>query len=255
MKLREFKSILITGASSGIGQALAIGYATPGIQMCLSGRNGDRLLETAIICRDKGAVVSADAIDVCDATAMRQWIEAFDDRWPLDLVVANAGVSFGTAGGDGDAVGEQLIRAINIDGVANTVNPVLPRMVSRRNGQLALMSSLAGFRGLPNSPAYSASKAWVLAYGQALRGRYASTGIGISVICPGFVASRITEQNDFSMPGFMDAAAGAAIIRQGLAQNRGVIAFPRQTAWPARLVGILPTWLTDPIFARLPDKE
>lgn len=255
MNVTHYHHIVITGASSGIGKALALAYAAPGVHLALSGRDATRLASVAAACRQKGASTFAKTVDVCDAAEMHRWIEATDDQWPLDLVIANAGISSGTAGVENDQAIERAIQAVNIGGVANTVAPILPRMATRARGQLALISSLAGFRGLPSTPDYSASKAWVLAYGEALRRRWAPSGVGVSVVCPGFVQSRITDLNRFTMPGFMDAKRAAAIIQRGLARNRGVIAFPLRTAWPIRFIGALPAWITDPLFARLPYKE
>jgi short-subunit dehydrogenase len=135
------------------------------------------------------------------------------------------------------------------------VLPALARMRARRNGQIAIMSSLAAFRGFPGAPAYSASKAAVRAWGEALRGRHARDGVAISVICPGFVISRMTADNPFPMPMLMSAERAARIIRRGLARDRGRIAFP----WPmyalVRLVATLPDRLIDPLMRRLPEKE
>ena len=177
-----------------------------------------------------------------------------DERGPLDLVIANAGISGGTAGGEGE---EQVrsIFAVNLDGAMNTVLPVVPRMQARRRGQIALMSSLAAFRGLPGSPAYSASKAAVKTWGEALRGALKRDGIEVSVICPGFVRTPMTAVNPYTMPMLMDAAAAAGLIKRRLARNHGRIAFP----WPMYalvwFLGALPPALTDPLFARLPEKS
>jgi len=223
-------SILITGASSGIGEALAREYAHPGIFLALSGRNRERLDAVAAYCRDKGVTVSADVIDVTDRDAMAEWIKATDAGHPLDLIIANAGIA-GDSGARGADLNERLTRDIfdvNMIGVLNTVFPVLENMRKRKHGQLALVSSIAGFRGLPSAPAYSASKATVKAYGEALHGVLARDRVGVSVICPGFVKSRITDKNAFSMPLIISAPKAARKIRKGLEKNQLLIAFP----WP-----------------------
>ena len=127
-------------------------------------------------------------------------------------------------------------------------------MQQRGHGQIALMSSAASFRGMPSAPAYSASKAAVRAYGEALRGTLAPAGIRVSVICPGFVRSRITGANRFRMPLLMDAGRAARIIRRGLARNKARIAFPFPTYFAAWLLGALPPGLTDPLVRKLPEK-
>ena len=252
---RIYRSILITGASSGLGKALALHYAADGVQLHLSGLNKDRLDGVAEKCRSIGASVEAKIIDVRNAAEMADWIEKADEALPLDLVIANAGVSSDTSGAKETGDIRNLIREINIGGIANTVAPILPRMTRRKSGQIALMSSMAAFRGLPSSPAYSASKAWVKAWGEALRGRMWRDGIGISVICPGFVRSRITDGNQFIMPMFMEASDAARIIAKGLARNKSLIAFPFRMYLLMWLISALPSWLVDRLSRNLPDKE
>ncbi len=252
------RSILITGASSGIGAALAREYAAPGRALFLGGRNEARLAAVADDCRTRGATAEVAAIDVADGAAIAQWISQADDRSPLELVIANAGVSAGT-GTAGEPLDQaQRIMAINVDGVINTVHPALERFTLRqgsdRKGQIAIMSSLASFRGFAGAPAYCASKAAIRNYGEGLRNAYARAGIGVSVICPGFVHSSMTEQNDFPMPFIMAAERAARIIRRGLAHNRGRIAFPWQMYGAAWLVQALPPWTTDRFMRSLPAK-
>jgi short-subunit dehydrogenase len=256
--MRNPRSILITGASSGIGAALAREYAGPGCTLFLGGRNEDRLAGVAADCAARGATVETAAVDVVDGAAIGNWIATADDRAPLDLVIANAGVSAGT-GAAGEPLDQaQRIMAINVDGVINTVHPALGRFTARQGsgvkGQIAIMSSLASFRGFAGAPAYCASKAAVRNYGEGLRNAYARAGIGVSVICPGFVRSGMTEENDFAMPFLMEADRAAGIIRRGLARNRGRIAFPWQMYGAAWLVQALPTWTTDRIMRGLPAK-
>ena len=249
------RSILITGASSGIGEALAAEYAAPGVRLALCGRDPGRIGSVAESCRARGAAADARVLDVTDKAGVAAWIGAADDVRPLDLVIANAGVAGGRFGaGEGDEAA-RMVFAVNVDGVLNTVLPALARMRARRHGQIAIMSSLAAFRGFPGAPAYSASKAAVRAWGEALRGRHARDGVAVSVICPGFVVSRMTAGNPFPMPMLMSAERAAKIVRHGLARDRGRIAFP----WPiyalVRLVAALPDGLIDPVMRRLPEKE
>jgi len=242
-------SILITGASSGIGEALARACAGPGTVLALCGRDAPRLAAVIEACRNAGAEVTAQVLDVTDAPALRAWIEAVDNAAPLDLVIANAGIS----GGDDEATVRRIFD-VNLTGVLNTVHPALDRMLARGAGQIALVSSIAGNRGLPSAPAYSAAKAAVLAYGEGLRGRHARSGLRINVICPGFVRSRITDANDFPMPFFLEADAAAARILRGLARDEAKISFP----WQMRLIGwllrSLPSGLCTRFLVRLPEK-
>jgi short-subunit dehydrogenase len=247
--------ILITGASSGIGAALASAYAASGVSLVLGGRDRGRLASIEAACRAAGAEVETAAVDVVDAVAVRRWIETADDRAPLDLVVANAGISAGT-GTDGESEAQaRVIFATNVDGVANTVWPALQRMERRARGQIALMSSLAAFRGFPGAPAYCSSKAAVRVWGEGLRGEYRAKGVAVTVICPGYVESPMTAVNDFPMPFLMSAERAARIVKRGLARNRARIAFPLPMYFAAWLLGVLSPGLTDPLLMRLPKKR
>jgi short-subunit dehydrogenase len=246
------RCLLITGASSGIGEALARRYAAPGMTLALSGRDQVRLAAVAAACRASGAAVVSTAIDVTDRDRLRGWIEAIDDRMPLELVIANAGIS-AAMGGREDEAAVRRVLATNVDGVLNTVFPVLPRMLARRAGQIALMSSLAGFRGLPSAAAYSASKAAVKSLGEAWRLQLAPDGIRVSVICPGFVTTRMTARNRFPMPFLISAERAAEIIARGLARDAGRIAFPWPMAATGWLLGALPSRLSDGLTRRVTD--
>jgi short-subunit dehydrogenase len=250
-------NVVITGASSGIGEALALRYAAQGMTLGLMGRDAQRLVDVAERCRKRGASVEIKAVDVTDKGGMEAWLQGFDDMHPVDVIVANAGV-----GGNGskDASAESLsaaraMFAINMDGVLNTIDPILPRMAARGHGQVALMASLAGFRGLAGAPAYAASKGFVKLYGEGLRGALAAQGIKVSVICPGFVESRLTGLNDFPMPFFMTAERAANIIVLGLQKNRARIAFPWPMVFGVWLLAALPAGISDLISRRLPKKN
>jgi len=253
-QLARPKSILITGASSGLGAALARGYAAPGVSLALSGRDTGRLESVAADCRAAGAEAQCQAIDVLDTNALAAWIEAADDRAPLDLVIANAGISAGTGGVQESDAQTRRIMAVNVDGVIGTVLPAVARMRPRRRGQIAIMSSLASFRGFPGAPAYSASKAAVRIWGEALRGDLCGAGIAVSVICPGYVETPMTAVNDFPMPFLMSAEKAVGIIRKGLARDRARIAFPWPTYAAVRLLAGLPVAITNRLVRRLPKK-
>jgi short-subunit dehydrogenase len=259
--MRNPRCIVITGGSSGIGEALALEYAAPGVLLALTGRDRTRLEAVAQACRAKGAETIAETVDAVDAAAMRGFIARVDSQRPLDLVIANAGVSAGTGGGAESAEQTRRILSINVDGVVNTVTPAVERLMAKARGsgeargQIAIMASLAGFRGFPGSPAYCASKAAIKVWGEALRGELHRHGIEVCVICPGYVRSPMTQGNKYRMPMLMDAERAARIIRRGLERNRGRIAFP----WPmyalVSLMAALPPALTDPLFRRLPKKQ
>ena len=250
----RFKNILITGASSGIGEALALYYAehcARNIFIC--GRNKERLEDVKKRCQKFGADVYAEIMDVTDKEAMKKWIENCEEIAPLNLVVANAGVATLTE----ETINVYNTFNTNIFGVLNTVQPAL-EIYQKRGSSLpraiAILSSIAGYHGLAACPSYSASKAAVKAYGEALRATYIKSSIQISTICPGFVKSRITDKNTCPMPFFMSAEKAADIIARRLEKNVGLIAFP----WPMRLatwmISILPNCINTKIYAALPHK-
>jgi short-subunit dehydrogenase len=239
--MQSFKSIVITGASSGIGEALALDYAAPGIALALSGRDAQRLDAVAAACRAKGAIVDAGAIDVVDRAALAAWLVSIDDAHPVDLVIANAGISIDKDNSSLDDF--SVVRKtldVNVGGVLNTVEPLVGRMMTRRSGQIAVVSSLAGFVGLPYSASYNASKACVRVWGESIRYVLKKSGVGVSVICPGFVISRMTAQAPFKMPFLMTSERASQIIRSGLARNKARIAFPVPTKAAVWFAGLLP---------------
>ncbi len=250
------KSILITGASSGIGRALALYYAGSGVFLALSGRNEERLNDAANACRAKGATVETALVSVTDQTKMKEWIEHADQKNALDLIIANAGISGGTGGVmEGEPIDQaRAIFDVNLMGVINTIAPALPRFTKRGSGQIAIISSLAGYRGFPGAPAYSASKGAVRFYGEALRGAVCKTGVKINVIMPGFVESRMTAANNFKMPFFMSAEKAARIIAKGLSVNKGRIAFPLPTQLSAWFLSILHDGIAQKLLGELPAK-
>lgn len=254
--MHDPRSILITGASSGIGRALALAYAKPGVTLFLGGRDGTRLSKLAVSCVALGASVHERGVDVTDRSAMAVWIADSDTINPLDLVIANAGITAGTNATDALEKETQVRRlfAVNVDGVLNTVLPALPLMQLREHGQIALMSSMAGFRGLAGASTYCATKAAVRVLGEGLRGSLNGSGISVSVICPGYVRTPMTDKNSFPMPFLMTVERAACIIRTGLARNRSRIAFPRRLYAALWLLQVLPITLTDAIVARLPRK-
>lgn len=253
--MRHPKSILITGGSSGIGEGLARAYAAPGVHLALSGRDAERLQAVVEACRASGATVTSTTLDVTERTPMAAWIAEVDATSPLDLVVANAGTSAGTGGAGEDEEQARRIMAVNLEGVMNTVLPALACLRSRSRGQIAIISSLAAFRGFPGAPAYCASKAAIRVWGESLRGHLAPEGIGVSVVCPGFVKSRMTAVNEFPMPLLMESARAADIIKRGLGRNRARITFPWRLATAVWLLAMLPPGLTDRFLSRLPEKR
>lgn len=236
--------VLITGASSGIGAALAREYAAPGVTLHLIARNGERLQAVANDCRAKGAEVRSARIDVTDKLAMAAYIEKADAAAPIDLIIANAGVSAGTFIGEESFDKAHRVFDVNVGGVLHTIHPILPRMVARRAGHIAIISSLAGMIAYPGAAAYSASKAAVRFYGEALRAVHCDDKVDFSIILSGWIDTPMTEINHFPMPLLLRADQAARIIRQGLHKKKARIAFPLRVYWMIRFTEMLPpSWL------------
>lgn len=245
------RSILITGASSGIGRALATGYAAAGVHLALAGRDEGRLDETAAHCRAQGARVSTASIDVRDSKAMAGWIRAVDDGDPLELGIAAAGLTAGLGLGrlrENPAIVRNVI-ATNLIGAINTITPLAERMCMRGRGQVAVIGSIGALRGLPSCPAYSASKAGLHAYAESLRPTLAAQGVTISTIAPGFVDTALNRDIVCPKPLMIPAERAATIIRHRLERGEAVIAFPRLLALGLQLSRFLPRRLTDLAFA------
>lgn len=233
---------------------MALYYARPGVHLFISGRHEERLADVARKCTDRGASVHTRVIDVRDRDAMHDWITECHRRENLDLVVANAGISGGTVGGAEPGRQVREIFDVNLTGVLNTIEPAIALMTPRGCGQIAIMSSLASFGAWRGAPAYGASKGAVRLYGEALRGALAGSGIGISVICPGFVESRMTAVNPFPMPFMMTSSRAAQIIAKGLRNDRIRIAFPWQTYAISGFLGLLPPAILLILIRNLPGK-
>ncbi len=249
------KNILLTGASSGIGEALALYYAsqkeTQNLFIC--GRNKKRLDEVKKRCEQQGkAKIHAKILDVADKKAVEEWVNEAEKTAHLNLVFANAGVA--TLEETPDNVYNTF--NINIFGVLNTITPAIEIYKQRKDKDkiIAITASIAGYHGLPACPSYSATKACIKAYGEALRLNLSPYNIQVNTICPGFVRSRITDKNTCPMPFFMEAKPAAKLIAKRIQKNVGLIAFP----WPMRLVtwlgSILPNRISDFIYKHLPYK-
>ncbi|MEM1275233.1 MAG: SDR family NAD(P)-dependent oxidoreductase [Pseudomonadota bacterium] len=245
--MTTFQSIVLTGASRGIGRALAMRLARPGTRLCLIARNLDGLSETADACRTRGAVVETHSVDVADRPALSQAVLAFDATNPVDLVIANAGISAGLEPGrqpEADGVTTR-INAINFLGAVNTVEPLLAPMIDRGQGQIAFVCSLAALRPQPDLPSYSASKAGLRAYGIALRGALRETGVDVTVVSPGFVTSDMSARHHGLKPFEVSADRAAEIIAKGLECRKAHVTFPWQLASLIWLSNRLPPRLSD----------
>lgn len=239
-------NIIITGASAGIGEALAHAFARDN-RLLLVGRDRTRLEAVAARVSAEGGFAEIAVVDVRDREKMGRLLTDFDDRHPVDLLVANAGVSAGLGPGhtpEAEGVSRRLME-INYWGTLNTVEPLLARLQARRRGRIAIISSLAGLRALPDMPSYSATKAAVAAYGTALRGWLRSFGISVTVVHPGFVTSPMSARHKGAKPFEVPVDKAAAIIRRGVLAGRGRVAFPLPLVVGIRLGQLLPPYLSD----------
>ena len=242
--MNKYASALITGASSGIGAALAIELAHPGVRLHLGGRDMGRLHEVAESCEVRGAHPEIHAVDVRDADGVAAWIAAAGH---LDLVVANAGINAGGSRHDlGPDARTREIFAANLDGMLNTVLPAVAAMRDQVpgtdgiRGRIAVVASIAAFVPLPGGAAYSAAKAaadtWTVACTRDAR----RAGIHMTSACPGYIRTPMTEGNEFPMPGLMDSDRAARLILRAVAAGRRRVTFPWWMGLLARTGGLLP---------------
>lgn len=248
------KNILITGASSGLGSALSLSYAKKGVTLFLSGRNEKRLDEVKAMCIEKGANVYSKIIDIRDQESMEEYVKQCDEIYPIDLVIANAGVSGGTLSGIESNKQAHTIFETNVIGIINTIQPLLPLMAKRKLGQIALISSIAAYLPLSSCPSYAASKIAVKTYGEALAIEMQQYGVTVTVVTPGYIQTAMTKVNNFPMPFMISAKRAAKIIKQKLKPGKNHIAFPLRYYILVKIMSNLPWIILKKILAKLPGK-
>jgi len=247
------RSILITGASGAIGGALAEAYASPGVELLLQGRDAARLEALAVRCEALGAVVQTLGVDLAVSTQLDAWLQELAQQAPPDLLILNAGLTshVGPNGEDESWPTIEALLDVNLKAAIALTQALIPAMRRRGSGQIALISSLSAYFGLPVTPAYCASKAGLKAYGEALRGWLGPQGIAVNVVMPGFVASAMSDRFPAPRPFMLSAQRAARLIRRGLERDRARIAFP----WPLHIgmwwLAVLPADLSLWILRRL----
>jgi len=248
--LKQPTTVLITGASSGIGAALARCYAEPRRTLILHGRDGVRLAGVARECEARGARVVLTSFDLRDGEATVAVLRDLSIEHEIDLGIVNAGVSSSIGSGEEAESWERAraVLSVNLDGAIATMAGVLPEMRRRGTGQIALLSSLAAYVGMPVTPVYCASKAALKAYGEALRGWLAPHGVAINVVMPGFVRTAMSDRFTAAKPWMMSPEEAARRIRRGLEYNHARIAFPRPLAWGMWALSVLPTGMSQRIL-------
>ena len=246
--MRSPAGVLITGASGGLGAALAEAYAAPGRTLWLQGRNATRLDEVAQACRGRGARVETRALDLAEVPQLISWVQEVAGR--VDLAIVNAGITSNVRDGEGWEEVDRLL-AVNVRAALATVAGVLPAMRARRRGQIALVSSIAAYFGLPLTPAYCASKAALKAYGESLRGWLAGEGVEVSVVMPGFVRTAMSDRFPGPKLFMLEAPDAARRIVAGLERNRARIAFPFASSFGMWLLGALPAGLAQRLISAM----
>jgi short-subunit dehydrogenase len=253
LKPEQPRRLVITGASSGLGLALARHYLERGAIVAAIARRGELLQALAAEFPNQ---VFCYTLDVRDARAVQEAASDFIARAGCpDVVIANAGVSVGTLteyAEDLDAF--QQVMDINVLGMVKIFQPFIAAMRAARHGTLVGIASVAGFRGLPGAGAYSASKAAAISYLESLRVELHDSGVKIVTICPGYIKTPMTVDNPYPMPFMLDADEAAKRMARAIERQTAFTVIPWQMGLVGRLLKLLPNWLYDRLFAHAPHK-
>jgi len=247
------KNILITGASSGIGEALAKRYANADSRLILLARNTEKLEQVAKACEQKQAITIIYSIDITETEAVQTLVTSIDAEFPIDLVICNAGVT-SVLDDKGNAESWNTICHVidtNLYGVLATLNPLISKLKKRKHGQIAIVSSLAAYYGMPITPIYCASKAALKGYGESLRGWLKHDGIKVSIIFPGFVKSDLSDKFTSDKPFMISPESAADIIYKGIKKNKASISFPFPLNFGIWTLSVLPSSLASWIMTVL----
>lgn len=253
MHKTHVKSLVITGASSGLGLALARHYLERGATVAAIARRSELLQALAAEFPDQ---VFCYALDVCDSLALQHAASDFTGHAGVpDVVIANAGVSVGTLTEHAEDIDAfQQVMDINVLGMVKTFQPFVAAMRTAQAGTLVGIASVAGFRGLPGASAYSASKAAAISYLESLRVELHGSGVKVVTICPGYIKTPMTDVNPYPMPFILDADEAAKRMARAIARQAPLTVIPWQMGLVARILKWLPCWLYDGLFARAPRK-
>lgn len=254
MQKTPVKSLVISGASSGIGLALARHYLERGATVAVFARRGELLQTLSAEFPNK---VFCYTLDVRDASAIRDVAGDFMARVGVpDIVIANAGVSRGTLTEYvEDEEVFQNVMDINVLGMVKTFQPFLSAMRKAKQGTLVGIASVAGFRGLPGSGAYSASKAAAISYLESLRVEMHGSGVKVVTLCPGYIKTPMTEVNNYPMPFILEADEAAKRMARVIERGKSFAVVPWQMGLVGWLMKRLPNWLYDKAFSKAPHKS
>jgi NADP-dependent 3-hydroxy acid dehydrogenase YdfG len=251
------KTVFLTGASSGIGEGIALALAKSGAVLGLVARRREMLEDLAERCEKAGGTARVFATDVTDAAATAEAARSFREEFgQIDVLIANAGIGGNddkTRSYDPDSV--RKVVDINLLGSVNAVHAVVPHMIERGSGQLVAISSLAGFRGLPKSAAYSASKAGMTAFFESVRLDLADRGISVTIIQPGFIKTPLTSGRANKMPFLMELDDAIPHFISAIEGRKKFAAFPWPLATIVRAGKFMPAWLYDRIAGRARYRE
>jgi short-subunit dehydrogenase len=257
MTQNKTQNVIITGASSGIGESLAKHYAKSGAQLGLIARRADLLqrLQTEIVATGAPKPF-VYGLDVRDANALKLAANDFVARVGApDIVIANAGVSRGTLTDiEDDLMAFQEVFDINVMGMVNTFHAFINPLRDAKNGTLVGIASVAGFRGIPGGGAYSASKAAAIKYCESLRVELRGSGVSVVTICPGYIRTPMTAVNKFKMPFLISVDDAAARFARAIAAKTSFTVIPWTMGIAARVLRMVPSWLYDRVFSRMPRK-
>jgi len=233
--------VVITGASSGLGAALAKQYANNNTRLYLCARHAKRLESVAQVCREKGADVKTALQEITDLGRLEEWAAQINNECTPDLLIANAGVFHGHARDameSPDEIKQQL--NTNLLGTINTVNAFIPVLKKQRKGHIILISSLAAIFPLADAPSYSASKAGIVAYAKAMREYLLDFHVKVSVVLPGHIQTPQTDKHQGELPGIISAEKAAQTIASQVEKENFFIVFPKTGYWLIRLSAFLP---------------
>ena len=242
------RHVLITGATSGLGRALAQRYARVGRLLSISGRDQARLQSVAATCREAGADVHIASLDVTDEKVMERWVIERDEHQPIDILIANAGIGGAAVvpahTGEDGAMARHIL-SVNTMGIINTVTPISPRMIGRGRGHIVMVGSIQDSVGVPQSPVYCASKAAVRIYADGLRRLLADQGVLVTLVRPGFIDTPMSKSLNMPRPFCWTAERAAERVIADIAKGARQSVFP----WPVRLLfglqKLAPVWISD----------
>lgn len=243
--------VWITGAGKGIGRALSLALAADGARVAASARTAADLESLVVAAEDLPGSITAHPLDVTDGVATVALIQALEAEAPLDAAILNAGTykPMGVRNFKAATLAYQM--DVNIMGVAHGLEALLPAMTKRGRGRIGVVSSVTGIVGLPESSVYGLTKAGLINMVEALAPEASLRGVSLSVICPGFVRTPLTDRNTFAMPFLMEPEQAAAIILRGMAKGKLRISFPWQMVWALRLLHALPDRLMVALTRRM----